>query len=269
MEGGALKALLGRAAAAGQWRPEPQGARWDQAQWREALGDFALQRRQTTIDPQTLLAVLDVRGAVVDDEAPAWVAALGLTTYAEIKADLAGLVARGARGVLVTVDSPGGGCAGCVEAAQAVAALAAQVPVVVHASGLMASAAYMLAAGATELWADSSALVGCIGVILPMVDESGYWEQMGIRPDYVTNAQGDLKAAGYPPSQNPEERGALQEEVEDLYAQFSGHVLAHRAIGAEHMRGQCTVAQPRGLAANLIDAVGTREQAWARLQQLV
>lgn len=265
----AIGHMLGRVAAAAQSprlasREAPRAETLDDA--RADLAWWSLQRRPLQIDSQSGLAVLDVRGVVMPEETPFWTAVLGATLYSELRADIAAILARGVRGVLLTVDSPGGYCSGCSEAAAAISALAREIPVVAHAQGLCASAAYFLASGATEIWADMSADVGCIGVIIPMLDWSGYWDKEGVKDDYVTNTGGDLKATGYPPSQTPEERAQLQREVDDLYAQFRDHVLAHRAIPTEAMRGQCAVG-PRALESNLVDALGTREQALAALKK--
>lgn len=248
-------------------RARTASAAWTLDEWRAAVSEFVVQRQSTALDPTSGLASMDLRGVLLDSEAPAWVAMLGGTLYPEIRAEIATLRSRAVSGVLITCDSPGGSAIGCAEAAADIAALAKEVPVIVHVSGLCASAAYALAAGATEIWADPSSLSGCIGTIIPLLDWSGMWEEMGVKDDYITNTGGDLKAAGRPPSQTPEERAALQQEVDDLYAQFRDHVLAHRNVAPDAMRGQCLVG-PRALEANLVDHLGSRAEALARLQSI-
>jgi signal peptide peptidase SppA len=265
----AIGHLVSRMQAAGRAladRAAPRAESLDDA--REDLAWWSVQRRALQMDNTNGIAILDVRGILMPEETPFWTAVLGGTLYSELRADVDTILMRGIRGVLLTVDSPGGYCSGCTEAAEAISKLSQRLPVVAHVQNVCASAAYFLASGATEIWSDASADSGCIGVIIPMVDQSGAWEQMGIKDDYVTNTGGDLKATGYPPSQSAEERAQLQLEVDDMYAQFRDHVLAHRAIPAEAMRGQCAVG-PRALESNLVDALGTRDQAMARLSALV
>lgn len=272
---GPALAVLARSilpAEAAQGRGDRRAARGGDTieDWREALAYYAPQRQPLGLDRDSGIAVLDVRGALVDDDGPIWVAALGMTTWRELQRDIAGLRQSAAvRGVFVTVDSPGGMCAGCADTAGALAELARSMPVLVHAQSYLASAAYALAAGVTEIWAESSALVGCIGTIIPLLDVSKYWDEFGVKDDYVTNTGGDLKATGYPPSQTPEERAQLQIQCDDFAAQFIGHVLAHRNLTSDTMRGQCFVAEPRGREANVVDRIGSRAEAFTRLRQMV
>ena len=167
---------------------------------------------------------------------------------------------QAARGIMYHVDSPGGLAVGCVECGTDAAS--AGIPTAAHIYGMGCSAAYAAIAGVDRITAIPSAFVGSIGTILPMLDFSGLWEKMGVKADYVQS--GDLKAAGYMPSQTPEERAALQQEVDDLGAQFRKHVTRFRNVPNEAMRGQAFIAD-RAKGYNLIDAVSTFEDAYSAL----
>ena len=72
---------------------------------------------------------------------------------------------RNVTGVLLEVDSPGGGATESDALHASVKRLAAEKPVVAYIRGTGASGAYFLACGATRLLAFPSAVVGSIGVI--------------------------------------------------------------------------------------------------------
>jgi len=65
--------------------------------------------------------------------------------------------------IVLAVDSPGGEVAGANELAQLDRDAAEQKPVVAFVGGLAASAAYWLIAGATEIVASETAILGSIG----------------------------------------------------------------------------------------------------------
>jgi signal peptide peptidase SppA len=186
----------------------------------------------------------------------------GNTDYSQIEQEFAAAAERGAGGVFLAINSPGGGCAGNAEISQVVAD--SPLPVVAWVDSLCASAAYSIASGADLIVCAPSAQVGSIGTILGLVDRSGEWEARGWKPAYITHTGGDLKAAGWPASLTEEHKAHFQEVVDDYFGLFRDHVLAHRTVDSAFMRGQCLVGQ-RALEANLVDKIGTYENAYAEI----
>ena len=86
-----------------------------------SLGDFINQRETARIDEQGI-AYIDVRGGLIDD-APNIYKELGNTDYRDIRGEIAGAMEAGAKGIIFTVDSPGGTVAGAEETAKMVEAL--------------------------------------------------------------------------------------------------------------------------------------------------
>lgn len=191
--------------------------------------------------------------------------ACGNTGYEQIESEVADAVQAGARGILLHVNSPGGAASGNVEAARAITDCG--TPIVAWVDELAASAAYAIACGADRIVAASSAQIGSIGTILPLVDTSGQWEQRGWKPAYITHTGGDLKDATWPPSFSDAHRAHLQEMVDDYFGQFREHVLAHRAVASPAMRGQ-TLLSARAKDANLIDRTGSYADAYEEIQAL-
>lgn len=190
----------------------------------------------------------------------------GNTGYEQLAEEFDQAEKQGAKGVMLHVNSPGGGCAGNSEIAARVSG--SPLPVVAWIDELCASAAYAISAGADHLVCAPSAQVGSIGTILPLIDQSAAWEARGWKPNYITHTGGDLKDATWPPSFTEAHRAHLQEVVDDYFAQFKGHVLNHRAIEDSAMRGQCLIGA-RAHAANLVDTVANYETAYSELLRRV
>ena len=186
----------------------------------------------------------------------------GNTGYEQLEAEVADAVKAEARGILLHVNSPGGAATGNVETSRMLAG--SGLPTVAWVDELAASAAYAIASGATSIVASPSAQVGSIGTILPLVDNSGQWEQRGLKPAYITHSGGDLKDATWPPSFSEAHREHLQEMVDDFFGQFRDHVLTYRDVPASAMRGQ-TLLGARAKDANLVDRIGSYSDAYDEL----
>lgn len=226
--------------------------------WKSYLSDSIAQRPDMEIDKRGI-AHIHVFG-VLGPKLTKLEKACGTTDYGELSEELAE-ARENARGVMLHIDSPGGYAQGNMEAAYALAETARAMPVVAHTDGMMCSAAYAIGVGASSIFATPSADVGSIGVIIPLVDRSGQWEQQGIKPAYITHTGGDLKDAGYPPSFTQEHIEFFQTLVDDTFGLFRAHVLNHRDVSAEAMRGQYFMAE-RAQSENLIDEVGSPEEAY-------
>jgi len=89
------------------------------------------------------------------------------------------------KGVLLVVDSPGGAVAPSIEIAYAVKRLKKKKPVVVYASGTIASGSYYASIWADEIIANPGSMVGSIGVIMQGADVSELMEKVGISTQTV------------------------------------------------------------------------------------
>lgn len=196
------------------------------SEWRDKFSQFVPQRQSMAVDPNGI-AHISVHGTLFNKEAPYFVAACGND-----------------------------------KVAQAVAHCGK--PVFAYSDGMCCSAAYAIAAGAAYIAASPDSTVGSIGTILPLMDVSGLWEAMGVKPDYITNAEGTLKAAGYPPSQSAEERASLQSETQCFFELFKSHVNTYRDLKKEDMRGQAFVGNS-ALKAGLVDEICDKNSAYNKL----
>ena len=100
------------------------------------------------------------------------------------------------KGVLLVVDSPGGAVAPSVEVAYAIKELKQIKPVVVYASGVIASGSYYASIWADKIIANPGSMVGSIGVIMQGVNTKELMDKIGIQTQTVK--AGKYKESGTP-----------------------------------------------------------------------
>ncbi len=149
------------------------------------------------------------------------------------------------RGILMHFDSPGGMVSGTPELARTVERV--QKPIYSFTDGLLASAAYWIAAATDGIFATATANVGSIGVYVPFHDLTKRAEMQGIKVELIKT--GKYKGMGYPGTALTEDQRAhLQERVEE-------HVRRHRSgVKADSMQGQ-TFLGAQALSRGLIDGL--------------
>lgn len=170
-------------------------------------------------------------------------------------------------GVLIRIDSPGGGVAPSQEMHAAVKRLAAAKPVVVSMGAVAASGGYYIAVAGNEIFASPSTVTGSIGVRMQISNVQGLMERIGVSSESLTT--GRFKAAGSPFKElTPEERVYLQDIIDDMQDEFVTAVSKGRGLPKETVKA---VADGRiftgrqALKAKLVDRLGDREAALAHL----
>ncbi len=134
-----------------------------------------------------------------------------------------------AKAVIIHVNSPGGTTAGSEQLYDALTRLRAKKPVVVVVDGLCASGAYIAALSADHIVAQSTSLVGSIGVLVQYPNIADLMKTVGVKVEEVKSSP--LKAApnGFEPT-SPEARAALDDLVKDSYAWFKDLVKTRRKM---------------------------------------
>lgn len=138
-------------------------------------------------------------------------------------------------GILLAIDSPGGTVAGTDDLAVDVRAAAKNKPVWAHVEDLGASAAYWIASQASNITANSpTALVGSIGTLQVIYDQSAAAEQQGVRT--LVFRTGPLKGLGTPGDKVTEEQAAhIQSLVDSVQKSFDAAVMKGRGLSAKDM----------------------------------
>lgn len=165
------------------------------------------------------LQTIHLEGAIMD-------ASLVLEEIESAKTD------ENIKGVLLSVNSPGGAVAPSVEIAYAIKELNAIKPVVAYASGTMTSGSYYASIWASKIIANPGSMVGSIGVIMQSVDASELMSKLGVKTQTVK--VGTYKEAGTPTRQwTKAEKEELDKVIGNTYDMFVSDVASARKLKVE------------------------------------
>lgn len=174
------------------------------------------------------------------------------------------------KGVLFFIDSPGGAFAPSMELALAIKDLKAKKPVVVYASGTMASGSYLAGVAADEIIANPASFIGSIGVIVQGADLSELAHKLGIKTQVIK--AGEFKEAGtFTRAWSSSEKEFLQDLVQKSYTLFTDFVAKERKLKLEEKDSWANARvflSNEALQLGLIDKVGNLELAKKRLAEL-
>lgn len=126
------------------------------------------------------------------------------------------------KNIVLEVDSPGGSVSGLAELADAIFAAKDEKPVIAQVDGMAASAGYLIASQATEIFAGREDMVGSIGVRLMLYDFSKLFESEGV--EAVPIDTGEFKSAGAMGTEITEAQRADFQRIVDIY--FDGFIDA-------------------------------------------
>lgn len=168
--------------------------------------------------------------------------------------------------ILVRVDSPGGDVNGCGELAEALFRARERKPVLAYVEHLGASAAYWLASQCERIVAYETSLVGSIGVLTSVIDDSKAEETAGVREIEIVSSQSPGKR-NKPVDDDVKAR--RQTIVDDLADKFVGAVARGRGVEAAKVladfgQGDVLIAG-KALAAGMIDELGDFNSTLAAL----
>ena len=183
------------------------------------------------------------------------------------------------KGVLLVIDSPGGGVTTSDRMYEALKRFKAnkKVPMVALFEDVAASGGYYVAMAADHIIAHPTSITGSIGVISQFYEVSELMERFGVDVNVVKslNDQGkeSFKDMGSPyRKMKPQERALFQALVTEMWERFT-------AIVAEGRKGKLTLAQVRQLADGrvftgeealkhkLVDQVGYDPEAYAEIRK--
>ncbi len=174
------------------------------------------------------------------------------------------------KGVVLDIDSPGGGISDCDRIHHRIQAFRKArpgVPIVVSMRDLAASGGYYIAAPADWILAQRSTVTGSIGVIMQLANVEKLAEQVGVRMETVKSAP--AKDAGSPfRTLTEEERKRFQGMIDTMYGQFLEVVLEGRkgrGLTEEALRpladGGVMIAE-KALEGKLVDGIGFLDDAF-------
>lgn len=216
-----------------------QGTDW--ARHLEAKQESAAQPTSTLVPANKAgksIAIIRAEGTLMKQRS-----SMGGTSTIDLRRDLRQATNNAdVSGILLAIDSPGGTVSGTHDLAADVKAATRKKPVVAHIIDTGASAAYWFASQADAVYANApTALVGSIGTLLTVPDDSGAAEKTGTR--FHTFASSPLKAAGQPGVEMTDERKAFfQSLVNGWQSIFAAAVQSGRRLTATQMAAAATGA---------------------------
>lgn len=166
--------------------------------------------------------------------------------------------------IVLDVDSPGGAPGGVETITNAIYAARGSKPVVTFATDMMASAAYWIGSAAETVIAETTSVVGSIGVLTVHTDYSRADEKQGVTRTYLT--AGRYKALGNDAEPlSMEARQEIQARLDYIYTMFVNTVARNRGVDADtvlsSMADGRTFIGRQALDVGLIDALGTIDTA--------
>lgn len=174
------------------------------------------------------------------------------------------------KGVLFSIDSPGGAVAPSVEIAYAIKRLAQTKPTIVYAAGIMASGGYYSAIWGNEIIANPGSMIGSIGVIMQGADVSELMQKVGVKTQVVH--AGTYKQVGtFDRPWNPAERAELDKVINGTYNLFVHDVAQARKLdinqSSEFADAHIFTAD-QAKKVGLVDKIGVEFDAKKRVEVL-
>jgi len=175
---------------------------------------------------------------------------------------------KNVKGVLLRVNSPGGGAAASHELYDALKRLAAKKPVYASMGSVAASGGLMVALAADRVLATPSTLTGSIGVKMEIPQVQGLMEKLGLHRESI--ASGKYKDAGTPfRPMTEDERTYLTEIIDDMHKNFVALVAQARKLPEEKVRDMADgriLTGAKAVELGLVDALGGQTEALRQLR---
>ena len=167
------------------------------------------------------------------------------------------------KGVILSIDSPGGTTAGGEAIYEAVRRIGEKKPVVAQVGTLAASAGYMIASASDHIVARKSSIVGSIGVLVQFPDLTGLMDKVGVKLEEVKSSPLKAEPSPFNPTTD-EERAMIRAMIMDSYDWFVGLVTERRPLSRIEVLALADGSVFTGRQAldrKLVDALGGEEQA--------
>lgn len=174
------------------------------------------------------------------------------------------------KGILLNVDSPGGAVAPSIEIAYAIKRAREKKPVIVYASGTLASGSYYASIWANKIIANPGSMVGSIGVIMQGADLSGLMNKIGVRSQSIQ--AGKYKKIGTSDREWTDyEKNELNKVIQGTYDLFTNDVAAARGLDIkkrDNFANAHIFTAKQAKDAGLVDSLGVRFDAKNKIAEL-
>lgn len=180
------------------------------------------------------------------------------------------------KGILLVVNSPGGGVTSSDEIYQALMNFKQTDPdrkILVHIRDMAASGGYYVAMAGDLLVGQPTSVVGSIGVIISAVNMHQLGEKIGIEDVSLTSSDNKALLNALAPV-NDEHKEILQEVVDQMYQRFRGLVIENRPFSEEfadenNLLDGRIFAQASAIEFGLVDETGYLDHSRKRILSLM
>ncbi|MFO1053356.1 MAG: signal peptide peptidase SppA [Planctomycetota bacterium] len=225
-------------------------------------------------DADARLLRIPIDGAIAEAGSALLGASGGMVSRVQGALHLAGQDAR-VKGVLLEIDSPGGGVTDSDLIWQAIKDFKRDhhKPVVALFGDIAASGGYYVAAACDRIVARPTTITGSIGVIMSNLQLAEAAAKVGVKQEVIVSERTphkDIMSQFRP--MTDEERGILRSIVDELYDRFVGVVVDGRSgltrEQVEKLADGRIYSAKQALDNGLVDEIGTAEVAWSELAKL-
>jgi len=163
------------------------------------------------------------------------------------------------KAIIIDMNSPGGSPSASQEIASYLKDVNRTLPVIMYINSMAASGGYYIASAIKPIVSNKNAIVGSIGVIMPLYNASELAKKIGIKEDSIT--AGKYKQP-YSPLKEPtaEQKEYLKRNLlEPGYKNFLNDVAKNRGIDAnkldKYAQGKVYIANDKRIQGILIDKI--------------
>lgn len=228
----------------------------------KAFGMLFMMAEAPATEARDGVSIVSVRGPLMHHQE------LFFDSYDAIKSRVMEALEAKPQAIVLSLDSPGGLVSGCFDTAREIkaACAAAGVPLYAYVDGCATSAAYALACASDWIVIPQTGIVGSIGVIDALAEQTALDAAMGLKFQLISS--GARKQDGNP--HTPITDGAIAaatKQVEYLAGIFFSHVAESRGVSAESVRAleAGMMAGTDAVSAKLADTVATFDEMLAMI----
>lgn len=174
------------------------------------------------------------------------------------------------KGVILSINSPGGGVVASDMIYTAIRDFSENKPVVASITEYAASGGYYVAVGADHIVAHPSSVVGSIGVIGVFPNVSGLLDTLGIDMQVIQTGQYKDTGSAYR-AMNDEEQDMIQALVDESLEEFIAAIDEGRELTSDEVRALADgriMSGRQALEVGLIDTLGTQDEAFEIIKDL-
>lgn len=172
--------------------------------------------------------------------------------------------------IVISINSPGGAVVGTPELADKIFAGRKKKKITAVADSLAASAAYWVGSQASRFLVTKSGVVGSIGVYQEHVNAKKYYEERGLKIEFLRVPAGKAKPNDVEPI-DQETRDHIMGQLTTIHDDFVKAVARGRGVKEDKVResfgGGRTVMSQAALKAGMVDAIGEVEEEVASIRE--